>query len=135
MATDTDTIGVTEDLVKAMFLIRETRAAIEHGWRDHPTLTRGFLLDPLAVRLLDRIHVRLEAKLERHLFGVSVRVDTEAQATQMVMGLATELKGASGALLLAAEALKAAGKVMEANRAYAGHLRSKAEAGAYLGAR
>lgn len=56
------------------------------------------------------------------------KVTTEQQARAFVKALAPHFLDASKALLEAAETLKAAGKVMPANRAYVAHKRAAAKA-------
>jgi hypothetical protein len=89
-------------------------------------------LRPLRTQILDRITIRLQEKIDRHLFGPKARFENEAEARAQIMSLARELSGASGALQLAAEALKAAGANVDANRAYQGHLRSRERANEHL---
>lgn len=89
----------------------------------------------LSVAIINRIRARLEEKLEAHLFGPSLRVQSEAHAQAMLKGLALHLSNASAELFVAAEAMRQSGVtalVGSAQRSFKAHLRAKHECAPYL---
>jgi hypothetical protein len=65
-------------------------------------------------------------------FRETPRIDTEKQALALVKGIAQELDKAAGALKIAAESLKGAGKVLPANQAYVAHMAARNAARQWL---
>lgn len=88
---------------------------------------------PFGARTLKRAAQHLEDRLEQDLFGPTIRLQELGQAQALLKSLGHDLQQAAQTLQEAAEQLKAAGKVMPANRAYQAHLRLRDRAQELLG--